>query len=174
MKRDEDSFDKLVRLIKNPKEFYKKNKDKKEDLITFMGFVSRISILVTALVLAFQSIPLMFFGFLLIIFLFIRPFMRITLALGSFFLGLFILWILKYDNEEKTDKIVAFAQPAVLLSPIPLIGELLSSIIWVLLATIGVSQQYKQGIGKSFFIVVLPYLIICSILFLLIAIIPLL
>lgn len=161
----EKNKNKLVDIIYNTVHFFKKNKDKKEDLLSFLTFIIRLSLLINLLVslaLAGRDGSENFFGgalVMLFFFLIARFLAVIFLWIGGHVLNISARIVLGKSNFNAAQRVVAYSSVASLIPDIGLVS-VLGFALGVVLETIGVKEQFKTTTGYALFAVLLPLLVI--------------
>lgn len=157
---------KLMEMVYNTVHFFKKNKDKKEDLLSFLTFIIRLSLMIQlvaslALVGRTNSSDQFLGESIVIVFLFLiaRFLALLSLWIGGFILNISARLVLGKDNVLAARRVVAYSSIASLIPDIGLVS-VLGFAIGIVLETIGVREQYKTTTGSALFAVLLPLLVI--------------
>ena len=159
---EKESFRKLTAFVKNPSQFFSKNKETDETLIDFTSFLIRLGALIRFLL----DIGLQRETFLssILYLAFALVFAPVGASIGLWLFSLIINFFAKLfsnnDNRRAAKRIVAYAYTiAILLSQFSFIEKIVSVILLIILViiiTIGVSKQYKLSVLRSFIIAMAP------------------
>ncbi len=152
------SWRNLLSFLRSPVVHMENDKEDESSALFYMTFIIRLSIILGALVMTPNLLPL---GVANVLGLYITAFMNIIIvflvAKAAMWVGSLILrWMTKMLYEKETilesKRVVSYSSTAILLFPIPLIGPPLSVFISSIIIIIGVSKQMKLGYGKAFLV----------------------
>ncbi len=89
----------------------------------------------------------------------------LTLLFKLFFLALFVygmaaVFRIKRGNFAQSLQLCAYCQVAFLFTLIPVAGEFVSTVLWVVLFVIGISTVYRISVGKTVLIIFSPVMVL--------------
>ena len=157
---EREQWNKLVKFIKNPSQFFKRNSEDHKSLMNFTAFIIRAYLVLDFILNLFtkeETIGISIFTLIVGLLLAKIPGF-IALVIGGLFIHLPAKLFSKKSNFISAERIVAYTGAFMVFSSISYIYYITIPLS-LILQIIGISKQYKISKTNSFVVILIPYII---------------